>query len=224
MISRRLKAAYYTFFELPMRSSGALYRTLRAPRSGPAKVHLGPGRLFYLPGWINVDANLFTAKIDVWADLKNPLPFRPDTIDAFYSHHVIEHLPDYDLPRHFQDLFQCLKPGGFIRIGGPHAHNAAKKYLENDPSWFSQFPDPHPSMGGKFANFILCRGEHLTILTFSYLEELLSAAGFVKIQECKPQIETFHHEVINDSILKLEREDDFEVPHTLLIEAEKPLI
>ena len=114
MISRGLKAFFYTLFHIPMRLNGMIYKTFPAPSKGVVKVHLGPGTIKYFPGWINVDANLFTAKIDVWADLSNPLPFRDQSVDVFYSHHVIEHFPDQFLPTHFKELFRCLKPGGFV--------------------------------------------------------------------------------------------------------------
>ena len=102
-----------------MRVNAKLYRALRAPRSGRVKVHLGPGQRNYLAGWINVDANLLTAKIDVWADLTGGLPFRDATVDMFYSHHVIEHLPDAALAPLFAEMYRCLKPGGCIRIVRP---------------------------------------------------------------------------------------------------------
>jgi predicted SAM-dependent methyltransferase len=171
MISRKLKAAYYRLLRVPMRINGIVYKAFRSPRDGVVKVHLGPGQQKYLPGWINLDANVFTAKIDVWANLFDPLPFRDKSVDAFYSHHVIEHLAETVLPLHFKEMYRCLKPGGMIRVGGPNADNAMRKYLEGDSAWFSDFPDYRRSIGGRLANFILCGGEHLSILTFSYLEE-----------------------------------------------------
>src|SRR5437762_3535105 len=109
MISRRLKAIYYTLLEIPMKANGILYKRFRSPSQGIVKVHLGPGQRNYLPGWINVDANFLTARIDVWANLCNPLPFRDNTVDVFYSHHVIEHLPDSLLPTHCIEMHRCLK-------------------------------------------------------------------------------------------------------------------
>lgn len=32
-------------------------------------VQLGPGQKNYIDGWVNVDANFVTAKIDIWADI-----------------------------------------------------------------------------------------------------------------------------------------------------------
>ena len=77
-----------------MKMNGWRYRYFSHPNRGTLKVHLGPGQQHYIDGWINIDANMFTGKCDLWADLRNRLPFKDDAIDAFYSHHMIEHLPD----------------------------------------------------------------------------------------------------------------------------------
>ena len=160
MISREAKALYYTIMGVPMRLNGFLYKAFRAPRPGNKqviKVQLGPGQNNYLEGWINLDANFLTAKCDVWANLENPLPVRNGSVDLFYSHHVIEHLPDKKLVWHFQEMFRCLKPGGLVRTGGPNGDMAIRKYLEGDANWFGNFPDRHESIGGKLKNFIFCR-------------------------------------------------------------------
>jgi len=222
MISRKLKSAYYALLSKPMQFNAFFYRSFMAPTRGTAKVQLGPGQKNYLQGWINVDANLFTAKHDVWADIRHKLPFRNNSIDVFYSHHVIEHLPDVLLPYHFQEMFRCLKPNGIIRVGGPHGDNAAAKLIEGDAGWFPDWPDKRNSAGGRFVNFIFCRGEHLTILTFSYLSEIARQVGFRNVRLCKPAIETHHPCVIDMNILggkEWERTPD--CPHTLIIEAEK---
>ena len=221
MISRALKETFYRSMGVPMRVNGWVYRTFRAPASGVVKVHLGPGQQKYLPGWVNVDANFISAKIDVWADIRNRLPFRDNTVDAFYSHHMIEHLPDNKLVFHFAEMFRCLKPGGAIRVGGPDSENAARKFVEGDINWFGDFPDPHPSLGGKFTNFIICRGEHLTVLTESYLKEVAAAAKFVNVARCRPIDDTRHGELFADA-MRTEWEPTPDTPHTLLIEADKP--
>ncbi len=222
MISRRLKAFYYAAMGYPMRANAWAYRRFRAPRGGVVKVHLGPGRLNYLEGWINVDANRVSARIDVWANLLDGLPFRDGTVDVFYSHHVIEHLPDHELPGHFAEMYRCLKPGGVIRVGGPNGEAAAKKLLEGDAAWFGDFPDKRASVGGRFANFILCRGEHLTILTASYLAEIAGGAGFVDVRPCRPRTETAYPHLIDERVRGKEDHDDGELPHTLIVEARKP--
>lgn len=219
MISRKAKALFYRTAGPIMYANGLLYKHLRAPRTSLLKVHLGPGQKNYLDGWVNVDANIFTGKCDVWADLRNPLPFHDGTVDFFYSHHVIEHLPD--LPQHFREIYRCLKPGGKFRVGGPNGDSAVRKFVEGDTAWFSDFPDKRGSLGGRFENFIFCRGEHLTILTFSYLNELAINAGFKNIRLCKPIVETYFPEFIDQRVLSKEWESTPECPHTILIEAEK---
>lgn len=187
------------------------------------RVQLGPGQEHYLNGWINVDANCFSAKIDVWADISGKLPFRSGTVDAFYSHHVIEHLPDATLPFHFSELFRCLKPGGVIRVGGPNAEVAFERFLASDTEWFSDFPDKRNGIGGRLANFILCRGEHLTILTSSYLSEICSGVGFGNITSRMPNTETGFPLIFDEQVLSGESESTPDFPHTLLMEAVKPV-
>ena len=214
---RRLMYALASPF---LRANGALYRRFRAPRDGTLKVHLGPGRVHYLNGWVNVDANLLSAKIDVWADLRNPLPFHDGTVSAIYSHHVIEHLPD--LPAHFRELHRVLKPGGIFRVAGPNGDSAARKFVEGDIAWFSSdFPEKRASLGGRFANFVFCGHEHLTILTASFLGELARDAGFGALTVRQPVTDTGFPEVIDAAVLAHEWEDTPACPHTLVVEGRK---
>jgi hypothetical protein len=220
MLSRSGKAAYYAAFMAPMRANALRHRLL--PRRKLSKrVHLGPGQRGYLPGWTNVDANFVTAKIDVWADLRGRLPFRADSIEAFYSHHVIEHLPDRLLMFHFSEMYRALQLGGAIRIAGPNGEMAARKFLEGATDWFSDFPVKRSSVGGRFANFILCDGEHLTILTSSYLKEVATATGFIDISFCLPAQQTSFPTVFGD-VLAREWETTPDAPHTLVMEARRP--
>jgi predicted SAM-dependent methyltransferase len=221
MLSRSVKAAFFALVYWPVRANALRHRLFAKPRP-IAKVHLGPGQRNYIAGWINVDANFLTAKIDLWADIGARFPFRAGTVDAFYSHHVIEHLPDSSLAFHFSEMFRSLKPGGVIRIAGPNADMAVQKFVENQLAWFGDFPDERRSIGGRFANFILCRGEHLTILTRSYLAELACDAGFDRIRFCQPVCETNFPTVFDDCVLGKEYESTPDFPHTLVMEAQKP--
>lgn len=219
MMSRAAKAAFYVAAGPLMKVNGWIYRVFRCPSRGVAFVHLGPGQQNYMPGWINVDANMFTGKCDVWADLRNNLPFRTNTIDAFYSHHVIEHLPD--IRRHLAEVLRCLKPGGTYRVAGPNGDSAIAKFVANDAAWFGNYPDKRRSIGGKFENFVFVRQEHLTILTQSYLRELMEDSGYQDIHVRKPVVETGRPDLFA-ACLEKESESDFEWPHTLVIEATKP--
>lgn len=111
MLSFTAKRIYYYAASPLMQLNGMLYRAFRQPRY-PIKVHLGPGQKNYIAGWVNVDANIFTAKIDLWMDFTSFLPFRDNSVQAIYSHHVIEHLRDDLIQSHFNDMFRVLEPGG----------------------------------------------------------------------------------------------------------------
>ena len=222
MLSRQMKAAFYAVAGPLMTLNGHFYRAFRsgsALKGDVVKLHLGPGQRNYMPGWVNIDANLFTGKCDVWADLRNPPPFPDNSVDAVYSHHMIEHLPDQW--GHLRDVFRVLKPSGVYRVGGPSGDNAIAKFMEQDHSWFSDFPDKYDSIGGRFNNFVFCRNEHLTLLTESFLREIAVRAGFTEITLHQP-IETTGYPELFADCQKMEHESTPEAPHTLLLEMKKP--
>lgn len=224
MLSREAKAAYFAAARIPMFLNGRLYRAFRAPKSSnlrTVKVQLGPGQKNYLSGWINIDANCMTARCDVWANIRDCLPFPDSSVDVFYSHHVIEHIPDRQLVRHFSDMHRCLKPGGLIRIGGPNGDMAIRKYLSEDREWFGSFPDRHESIGGKLKNFIFCRNEHLTILTPSYLKEIAQLSGYESAIFCTAGQSTTEPDLIDSDVLQQEAWSSPHEPHTIIVECRK---
>jgi predicted SAM-dependent methyltransferase len=222
MIPRDVKQFYYWLLRYPMKFNGWFYKNFKCPKN-KLKVHLGPGQSNYINDWLNADANFISSKIDLWINLLDQLPFRQGSVDIFYSHHVVEHLPDSYLTVHFQSMFDALRPGGGIRIGAPHMGNACRKYIEGDYDWFSDFPDKRKSLGGRFTNFIFCRGEHLTALDESYLAEIAHKVGFVNISFPLPVKETSLKDLgIDESVLLKEHESDFVCPHTIILEARKP--
>lgn len=218
MLSRAAKSAFYQFAGPALWLSGVAYRQVKAPRSGFQRAHLGPGQRNYISGWINVDANRFSGKCDVWADLRNPLPFHDETLDAIYSHHMVEHLPD--ISAHFADAYRCLKPGGVYRVAGPNGDTAIRKFQEGDAAWFGDWPDKYESIGGRLNNFILCRNEHLVILTESLLRELLGRAGFTQVTPAVASVSTSYPALFEDC-LRYEHESDLDAPRTVVLEARK---
>ena len=219
MLKRSHKALFYLLASPLMRLNALFYKYfLFRNKKKKLKLHLGPGKKNYIDGWVNIDANIFTGKSDLWADLRYPLPFQISSVDYCYSHHMVEQVPDIKL--HFRDIYKILKPGGIYRFGGPNGDVAIKKFLDNEHKWFSNFPDNRKSIGGRFENFIFCRNEHLTILTFSYLCEILEEVGFINIRKYLPTKETSIPEIFSQCF-KYEYETDFENPKTLIIETQK---
>ena len=78
VITSSLKSAYFLFLGPVMRINSYIYKRFFSPSKSKKKyfVQLGPGKTNYLDGWINVDSNIISGKLDVWCDLKYGLPFK----------------------------------------------------------------------------------------------------------------------------------------------------
>ena len=68
---------------------------------------------------INVDVMPYP-RVDEVLDLSYfPWPWKDNSIDGIHASHIMEHFPDQ-----FDFIMEChrvLKPGGFLRIVGPHS-------------------------------------------------------------------------------------------------------
>jgi len=70
-------------------------------------------------GWIGVSHRM-SDEYHINHDLTNPFPIPDDTIDAFQSEDVFEHIPpDRLISVTFPEMYRTLKPGGYIRISVP---------------------------------------------------------------------------------------------------------
>jgi hypothetical protein len=92
--------------------------------------------------------------------------------------------------------------------------------MTGDSKWFYDWPDRYESIGGRFVNFVFCRNEHLTILTESFLREVGQRAGFMDAEKLLPVKETRSPHLFSDCLAK-EHEQDFDMPHTLIMEFRK---
>jgi predicted SAM-dependent methyltransferase len=218
MLSRRAKQGFYDLAGPLMKANGWRHRRFPSARSGhdgKVKIQLGPGQRNYVDDWINVDANMFTGKCDIWADLRNKLPFTDRSVDAIYSHHVIEHLPDLEF--HLTDVYRVLKTGGIYSVGGPNGDVAIRKFIEQEYSWFGDWPDKYDSIGGRFVNFVFCRNEHLTLLTESFLQEVAQKSGFKPGVVMIPRTQSSLPDLFELCMAK-EHDEAPEAPRTLILE------
>jgi predicted SAM-dependent methyltransferase len=154
---------------------------VRSPRT-PVHLHLGCGSK-YLPGFLNIDANPF-AKIDLWLDARNGLPFPSNSADSIYSTHIFEHFYDDELRGLLKKCLRVLKPGAGTRLIVPNLASAISAYGGKRINWFEgSFPHHFDSLGRRFSNFIFCDGQHRTAFDFGYLDEILRAVGFRQVEE-----------------------------------------
>ncbi len=92
------------------------------------RLHLGCGWNL-LTGWINID--LVGGKTDLVWDLRKPLPFAPESVDAVFLEHVFEHMTYSETLTVLGHLKSSLKPGGVLRVGVPDAGMYATWYASD---------------------------------------------------------------------------------------------
>ena len=182
--------------------------------NGHRHLHLGCGPK-YLPGFVNIDGNPFH-KIDLWLDVRNGLPFRSNSVDSIYCTHMIEHFYPDELNSLLRECWRVLKEAGGIRLIVPNLESAIAAYRRNESPWFGgAFPRHFESLGGRFSNFIFCDGQHRTAFDFSYLNEVLRAAGFHEVERSAEG----ESRLYQSRVPAFEPGDSRELPHSLYVEA-----
>lgn len=81
-------------------------------------LNLGAGKKIRLDS-VNIDINYYPG-IDMIMDLgKYPWVWNDNSVDGIHISHVLEHFPDQQ--KFLLECYRILKPGGFLRIAGPHS-------------------------------------------------------------------------------------------------------
>lgn len=111
------------------------------------------------------------------------------------------------------------KPGGVDRVAGPNGDTTIVKFLDENKSW--NYPRKRTTIGGRLDNILFCREEYFRRLTFSFTGKVMIGSGIQNQHGCNPAKQTFHQDLFTDC-LAYEEESHFTLPHTLIIEAEKP--
>jgi len=180
MMRQSVKDAYFglvRFASLPSTwVARARYGLLGPPRAEGFFVHLGCG-FKYIDGMINVDGNLFR-KVDVWADLRNPLPFPTASCRLVYSSHTIEHLVPDEAKSLLREIRRVLADDGVARIAVPcmeHALEVIRGRRVED--WPRPFADPV----AQAVNYLFCDGQHKYAYSFDLLAAFARESGFSRV-------------------------------------------
>lgn len=191
-------------YVLPLSSNGATH------------LHLGCGPK-YLSGFMNIDGNLLN-KLDLWLDVRNGLPFPPNSVESIYSTHMFEHFYPDELDRLLRECQRVLKAGGGMRLIVPNLESAIQAYTQNQSNWFyDAFPRHFDSLGGRFSNFVFCDGQHRTAFDFAYLNEILRKSGFREVERSAEGKSRLY----GANVPPYEPGDSTDLPHSLYVEAFK---
>jgi prepilin-type processing-associated H-X9-DG protein len=224
MKSQRIKDLYFSVMApVAMASHSFWRRRLRKgiPRSlgrgetGRVWLNLGSGANPH-PRLINIDGNAFR-RPDMWLDLRQGLPFPPGTVDSIYACHMLEHFFWNEVISLLQEASRVLKSGGWMRVLVPSLELAVDAYVRKDADWFPDFPTRFASLGGKFANFLFCDGQHRLGFDLSLMEEAFHLAGFRSVHHMKPRSS---HWLPNGVLAELEPPVGH-IDSSLVVEAQK---
>jgi predicted SAM-dependent methyltransferase len=143
------------------------------------KLHLacGPVRL---DGWVNIDIDSPVA--DRRWDLRRPLPYPAQSIEAIFCEHFIEHITRPDAVRFLADCHRLLRPDGTVRLSTPDLRWLVAKFLDaeidhwSDVGWTSKNPCHLLNEGMRHWG-------HQWVYDAEDLRAVLTEAGFREIEE-----------------------------------------
>jgi predicted SAM-dependent methyltransferase len=135
-------------------------------------------------GWLSLErSRLDLRDRHTWARL-----FRPGSIEAVLTEHVLEHLTPEEAGRAARNVHEFLRPEGYWRIAVPDANNPSK--------WYQLCSRPG-SLLHLIANVLYTPGEpfHKVFYKHCSLTSLLTGAGFVpRLLEWYDEEGRFHRE------------------------------
>lgn len=173
------------------------------------KLHYGCG-LHAPEGWVNCDASptlwlqrlplvgalarrlfrpIFPAPVE-YGNIVPGLRIRPNSCDAIYCCHVLEHLSLTDARKALQNTFKYLKPGGTFRLVVPDFEQQIAAYLHDaEPCAASNFlrytflgREARPRGVSSFIREYFGNSHHLWMWDYKSLADELRQIGFASIR------------------------------------------
>lgn len=204
MISQTWKDLWYMAWSPVLRGNLYRHRLFNGHNGAELRLNIGCGTCKF-PGWTNIDGN-FMHHPDMWLDVTRGLPFRDGSVNVIYACHFFEHLHLRELRALLVECRRVVRADGALRVAVPNLRSAIVAYQQRDNEWFSPFPEEFRTLGGRFYNDMLCGDQHRLMFDFDFLTEVLTDAGFKKIDEVLRGESGFLNP--NDEALKNERAGD----------------
>ena len=128
----RMKAtllpSYYFFKRTALRVVTWAKICRRRSRNLPIKIELGAGHKRGSNGWLTID---ISPNCDFCWDLQKGIPFPPESVEAIYSSHFLEHLSYSNIQALLDECMRVLAPGGIFSICVPNARLFIEAYSQN---------------------------------------------------------------------------------------------
>lgn len=166
----------------------AARRILGQPK-GKVMLNVGCGT-DYKEGWVNIDNNSDNniKKLDKNWDLRNPLPYKDNSVDFVFNEHLIEHLTLEEGQTVIKDLMRVLKPGGVLRIATPNLAEVVDQYtslpINKDPT-IKRFKLDYIKTPAERINIAFREWGHKYLYDAEEITRRVKEAGFSKIKLCK---------------------------------------
>jgi predicted SAM-dependent methyltransferase len=187
LLRRFAKRVLPTALHYPVRSAATDALRLRErhhannlARKGDIRLHLGSGRR-RKPGWVNIDLFL-GAPVDLGWKLPRPLPFAPQTVNAIFHEHLLEHLTLEQGLALLDECHRLLRLGGILRIGVPDAGVYLRAYAGDDRRILDEVRPGRPTRLLAIQE-VFYRHGHRTMYDLETLTLLCKAAGFSRVEE-----------------------------------------
>jgi hypothetical protein len=161
-------------YHLPRNRFNAVPAEAGVPAGTTAKrlLHLGCGPL-RIPGWENHDRSM--------VDIRLPLAFPTESVDAIFLEHVIEHVHPGEAHGFFREAHRILKDGGILRLAFPDPVRLAREFSEGYSTYQKQRNFNDGSLAGGIAS-IIGGHAHLGVWTAELMETVLETLGFETTQ------------------------------------------
>ncbi len=178
----------------------------------PYKLNLGCGDVKFRD-WINLDSDPTLNSIDLLWDIRQGLPFDPNSCHMLYIEQVLEHLPADQGIALLKECRRVLVPGGVLRMAMPSLDILLKQSSGDnwrDQDWLSQPEFQHIQTRAEMLNISFRRWANLWLCDREELHRRLKESGFTTIRDVEwgsSEIPEFvNRETRKDSLLICEAE------------------
>lgn len=157
------------------------------------KLHLACGP-YIVDDWINID--ILEGEKIVHHDLRQPLPYKDNSVDAIFHEHFIEHLPKPEAEAFLRDCYRVLKPNAAMRLGWPDLARLIRAYNFKNKKYHS-YVLPHLDdhrFGDNWDEIFsdcLFSWEHRYAYTANHLTKVLQSSGFRDVTKKKYRQSSF---------------------------------